>query len=139
MKLEGSHGLIIPILWFLKHFNMDMVSDIIYELVTCQCRYRHPSINDQFLLLHCMLCVSLDQLHSIRVMDHLMVVAYYTFSLMFFTCWPIFIHLDHLQSFLSLNMQKSLLGFTKSHQVQGFINKVFKMINNGQDAHEEVK
>ena len=64
----------------------------------CQCRYLHPSFSDQILLLHCILGVSLSQLHSIRSMDHLTVVACCTFSLMSFTCWPIFIHQDHLQS-----------------------------------------
>lgn len=64
-----------------------------------------------------MLGVSLDQVHSIRFMDHLMVVAYYTFSLMFFTCWPIFIHLDHLQSFFVFKSAKDIfrvLGLIRS-------------------------
>ena len=64
----------------------------------CYCRYLHPSVSDQILLLHCMLGIPSDQLHSIRITVHLMVVAYCTFSLMSFTYWPIVIHLDHLQS-----------------------------------------
>ena len=68
------------------------------QCANCQCRYLHPSISDQILLLHCMLGVSLGQLYSIRIMDHLKVVDYCTFSLMSFTCLTIFIHLDHLQS-----------------------------------------
>ena len=61
-----------------------------------------------------MLGVSPDQLHFIRVMDHLMVVECYTFSLM---CWPIVIHLDHLQSifvFKSAKVIFRVLGLIRS-------------------------
>ena len=71
----------------------------------------------KILLLHCILGVSSNQLHSIRVIDHLMAVAYYQFSLMVFIYWPIFIHSGHLQSFFVLTSAKVIfrvLGLSRS-------------------------
>ena len=71
----------------------------------------------KILLLHCILGVSSDQLHSIRIMDHLMAVAYYHFSLMVFTCWPIFTSSSHLQSFSVFTSAKAIfrvLGLIRS-------------------------
>ena len=71
----------------------------------------------KILLLHCILGVSFDQLHSIKVMDHLMVVAYYKVSLMVYTCWSIFTNSSHLQSFFSTIFAKVIfrvLGLIRS-------------------------
>ena len=46
-----------------------------------------------------------------------MVTVYYTFYLMSFTCWPIFIHLDHLQSIFVFKFTKVIvrvLGLIRS-------------------------
>ena len=129
--------------WSLQTLKSWMLNWItIYSLVRVICVnvgiFIPPSMI-KILLLHCILGVSLSQLHSIRSMDHLTVVACCNF---FPHVLYLLAHFHSLRSsavtFCLIICKESFLGF-QFHQVQGFIRKVFKMSNNGQQVHEEVE
>ena len=109
--------------------------DLKYPHTHCQSRYLHPSVRDQISLtaFHFRCLIQFSQLHSIRSMDHLKVGGFSLIFLMSCTCWSMSVYQNHLQSFTVmfglLVGKESFQGF-QSHQVQGFINLVFRMTNN---------